>query len=462
MAFLKHYFNLRTIKFILGDIVLAVIAFLAGFYLRFGALQIGFSLYDPIGIKGALFVVSVLFCSFWAELYNNNDRSWGKKEILIRVGVVLIFSYGLLSALYLIVPDLKLGMGIRAFALVVFGMFQVLWRIFYDSFPPIPGFAKRVLILGTGPTAEMIGSLIHKTDYQYVLAGYINCVAEPLSVPKNFVVGGNGDSIMETMKRTKSRKLVISLTERRGTLPLRDILACKFSGVDVLDAPSFYEQLTGKLLIEHTNPSWFIFSDGFKVTFLKRCYKYIFDNLFSLIGLTIALPLIPIIAVLIKLDSPGPVFFKQLRVGKNEKLFWLYKFRTMVQNAEDETGAVWAQKHDPRITRMGKILRKTRLDEVPQLFSVLKGDMSIVGPRPERPEFVEKLKEIIPYYSERHFVKPGITGWAQIKYPYGSSVEDAIEKLRYDLYYMKHLSFFLDLLVILETFTVVSMGKGAQ
>jgi sugar transferase (PEP-CTERM system associated) len=336
-----------------------------------------------------------------------------------------------------------------------------LWRLFYESFPPIPGFVKRVLILGTGPTAEMIGSLIHKSSYQYVLAGYVNSLNEPLSVPEDSVVG-NGDTIIETAKRTRAHKLVISLTERRGSLPLRDILACKFSGIDVLDAPSFYEQLTGKLLIEHTNPSWFIFSDGFRVTPLKQFYKWVFDRVSSIIGLILFSPLISIIALLIKLDSPGPVFFRQLRVGKNDKNFWLSKFRTMVHNAESETGAVWAQEDDPRVTRMGRILRKTRLDELPQLFSVLRGDMSIVGPRPERPEFVQKLKEIIPYYSERHFIKPGITGWAQIKYSYGSSVEDAIEKLRYDLYYMKHLSLILDLLIILETFTVVFMGKGAR
>jgi sugar transferase (PEP-CTERM system associated) len=318
-----------------------------------------------------------------------------------------------------------------------------------------------VLILGTGPTAEMIGNLINSTSYEYVLAGYLNSPAEPLNVPIDSVVG-NRDDIVEAARRTKTDKLVVSLTEKRGALPLSDMLACKFSGVDVMDAPSFYEQLTGKLLIEHTNPSWFIFSDGFRVTAFKQIVKWVFDKICSIIGVILFSPLIPIIAVFIKLDSPGPVFFRQLRVGKNDKNFWLYKFRTMVDNAESLTGAVWAQESDPRITRMGRILRKTRLDEIPQLFSVLKGDMSMVGPRPERPEFVDELKKVIPYYSERHFIKPGLTGWAQIKYSYGSSVEDAIEKLRYDLYYMKHLSFFVDLLILSETFAVVFLGKGAR
>jgi sugar transferase (PEP-CTERM system associated) len=461
MAFLKHHFNLRSLKFFLGDLVICVIAFLAGFYLRFGVLEVGLTRYAPIGQKAVVFVVTVLFCSFWAELYNNHDKSFGRKEIMLRIGGALIFSYCLLSAFYCIVPSLHLGMGIRIFALLFFGVFQGLWRLFYESFPPIPGFAKRVLILGTGPTAEMIGNLINSTSYEYVLAGYLNSPAEPVNVPIDSVVGDR-DNIVEAAKRTKTDKLVVSLTEKRGALPLSDMLACKFSGVDVMDAPSFYEQLTGKLLIEHTNPSWFIFSDGFRVTAFKQINKWVFDKICSIIGVILFSPLIPIIAVFIKLDSPGPVFFRQLRVGKNDKNFWLYKFRTMVDNAESVTGAVWAQESDPRITRMGRILRKTRLDEIPQLFSVLKGDMSMVGPRPERPEFVDELKKVIPYYSERHFIKPGLTGWAQIKYSYGSSVEDAIEKLRYDLYYMKHLSFFVDLLILSETFAVVFLGKGAR
>jgi len=237
---------------------------------------------------------------------------------------------------------------------------------------------------------------------------------------------------------------------------------CKLSGIDVLDAPSFYEEVMGKLFIEDTRPSWFIFSDGFRITALKRVYKRLFDVALSVIGLTIASPLMPVIALLIKVNSPGPVFFRQVRVGEREKNFMLYKFRTMCEDAENETGAVWAQQNDTRVTHIGNILRKTRFDEIPQLFNVMKGDMSLIGPRPERPEFVEKLKEIIPYYSERHFVKPGITGWAQVKYRYGASVEDAVEKLRYDLYYIKNLSFFLDMLIVLETVKVVLFGRGSR
>jgi sugar transferase (PEP-CTERM system associated) len=234
------------------------------------------------------------------------------------------------------------------------------------------------------------------------------------------------------------------------------------SGIEVIDAPSFYEELTGKLLIENITPSSFFFSDGFRITHLKRLSKRIFDILCSLAGLLVSVSFFPFIAALIKLNSRGPVFFRQKRVGELEKEFTLYKFRTMREDAEKTTGAVWAEKDDPRITSIGRFLRKMRLDELPQFYNVLRGDMSFIGPRPERPEFVKRLKEIIPYYPERHFVKPGLTGWAQIRYPYGASTEDAVEKLRYDLYYIKHLSLFLDMLIMLETVKVMLFGRGAR
>jgi sugar transferase (PEP-CTERM system associated) len=244
--------------------------------------------------------------------------------------------------------------------------------------------------------------------------------------------------------------------------PFQDILTCKLNGIDIFDAPTFYELSTGKLLIEHITPEWFIFSQGFYLSLLRRYVKRGADILICLMVLPFLIPLLPVMALIIKLDSPGPVFFRQLRVGENERLFNLYKLRTMINNAEVKTGAVWAQDDDPRITRIGNFLRRCRLDEFPQLFNVLRGDMSIVGPRPERPEFIEQLKEIIPYYSERHLIKPGVTGWAQVNYPYGSSVEDAIEKLRYDLYYLKNFSIQLDLMIVLETVKVVIAQRGGR
>jgi sugar transferase (PEP-CTERM system associated) len=307
-----------------------------------------------------------------------------------------------------------------------------------------------------------MGALLDTPNRQHMLLGYFNCTTKPVEVPEERVVGSTPDGLFETAKRLKVNKVVVSLTERRGVFPLQEILNCKLSGVQVLDAPTFYEQMTGKLLLENITPSWFIFSEGFRVTTFRRVVKRMMDVLCSLFGIVLVLPLLPLLALAIRLDSRGPVFFRQVRVGEGDKDFLVFKFRTMRQDAEQQTGAVWSGEDDPRITRVGSFLRKTRLDEIPQLFNVLKGDMSFVGPRPERPEFVAMLKEVIPYYSERHFVKPGITGWAQVSYPYGSSVEDAIEKLRYDLFYIKHLCAMFDIFIILKTIHVVLFGKGGR
>jgi sugar transferase (PEP-CTERM system associated) len=309
--------------------------------------------------------------------------------------------------------------------------------------------------------ANQIGALLAATNHSHVMAGYIKCSSDPAQVPSHAILG-NGDGLLRTAKRERIHKLVVSLSERRGVFPLRDVLDCKLSGIDVIDAPSFYEQLAGKVLIENIRPSWFIFSDGFRITSARKFIKRIVDLAVAGLVLLITLPLFPLIALAIKLDSPGRILYKQLRVGYGERNFMLYKFRTMCHDAEQKTGAVWSQKDDPRITRLGKFLRVTRLDELPQLYNVLIGNMSFVGPRPERPEFVAELKEIISYYSERHSVKPGLTGWAQIKYSYGASVEDSIEKLRYDLYYIKNLGLFLDCLILLETIKVVLFRRGGR
>ena len=233
-------------------------------------------------------------------------------------------------------------------------------------------------------------------------------------------------------------------------------------GLTILEGESFYEKLTGRILAENINPSWFIFSEGFRKSKFRKFTKRVTGLLLSSLGLLLTLPLTVIIAIAIKLDSKGPVVYKQKRYGAHGLIFELCKFRSMIDNAEEACGPVWAQDNDCRITRVGKILRKFRLDEIPQMWNVLKGDMSFVGPRPERPEFVKELEQIVPYYSERHTVKPGITGWAQVSYGYGASVEDALEKLKYDLFYIKNMSLLMDFTIILRTIKIVFLGNGAR
>jgi sugar transferase (PEP-CTERM system associated) len=254
--------------------------------------------------------------------------------------------------------------------------------------------------------------------------------------------------------------VVVAQIDRRGCFPAQTLLECRLRGIRVEDWPTFYEKATGKILVTAVRPSWLIFSDGFVKTPRTEIIKRLFDVGASLAGILLSLPLMALAAIAIKLESSGPVLYRQPRLGQNGCVFILNKFRSMRQDAEKETGPVWATQQDSRITRVGGFLRRTRLDELPQLFNVLFGHMSFIGPRPERPEFVSELQKQIPYYIERLAVKPGITGWAQVRYRYGSSVEDAVEKLQYDLYYIKNLSLFLDLLIVLNTVQVVLFARG--
>jgi sugar transferase (PEP-CTERM system associated) len=259
-------------------------------------------------------------------------------------------------------------------------------------------------------------------------------------------------------------EIVIAMDDRRGHLPLRELLDCKLKGVDVIDIVEFLERESDKVRVDLVNPSWLVFSPGFRASRLRKISKRVFDFLTSAAALLVLWPLMALVAIAIKIEDgvKAPALFRQIRVGQFGEDFAILKFRSMRENAEEESGAVWAVENDPRVTRVGRFLRKVRLDEIPQLFNVLRGEMSLVGPRPERPEFVEELVEKIPYYEERHTAKPGITGWAQVRYSYASSAEDTIQKLQYDLYYVKNGSLVLDITIILQTLEVVIWGKGAR
>ncbi|HUI67402.1 MAG TPA: TIGR03013 family XrtA/PEP-CTERM system glycosyltransferase [Nitrospirota bacterium] len=444
---------------LIGDALLSILAVHVSSLVRFGSLEEIYP-YALDAERLLVFALFAVFSSYLLELYDL-EKQQRKREVFVRTLIALTVTFLMLTPMYYSVPSLMLGRGLLVLSLGFFGVFQFLLHTGYARLINSAGLARRVLVLGTGPLAKKIGDLITTTNHQHILRGYVNLTGESAHVPPESIVG-NGHGLVETVREKQAQKLVVSLSERRGFFPVQDVLNCKFSGIEVIDAPSFYEEMTGKLLIENTTPSWFIFSNGFKMSASQRFNKRIFDLVFSLLGLIMTMPFLPLIALMIKVDSRGPVFFTQVRVGELEKKFLLYKFRTMRPDAENDTGAVWAQKNDARVTRLGKLLRKTRIDELPQLYNVLIGQMSFIGPRPERPEFVGELKKCIPYYSERHFVKPGVTGWAQIRYPYGASVEDAVEKLRHDLYYIKNVSFFLDVLIVIETIKVMLFGRGAR
>ncbi len=460
----------KATTLIVIDAILAIIALFTAVTVRFDVSELSQKLSDPSKIYIAvIFIVVLLFSAHLMEVYDRN-KNLTNRAILINIAFEMITSFSLLSVVYYLDSDLMLGRGVLAVSLSFFAFLQFCWHSIYLMGKSHPRFSQRVIVLGTGPLAAQIGKMVSSNERNFTLAGYATCYIDSkgettdpaqLDVPQEMILG-NCDSLLDIVLRVQAEVIVVALSERRGIFPLADVLRCKLNSIQVMDAPSFYELVQGKLMLESITPSWFIFASGFRRTTIFSITKRTIDIILSFFGLLITLPFFPFIALAIKIDSKGPVFFRQERVGDKEKLFVLYKFRTMKQDAEKGTGAVWAEKNDPRVTTLGRFFRGSRIDEIPQLINVLKGEMSFIGPRPERPEFVEKLKQVIPYYSKRHFIKPGLTGWAQVRYRYGSTVEDAVEKLRFDLYYIKNICPFLDTLIFFETIKVVLFGFGGR
>jgi sugar transferase (PEP-CTERM system associated) len=464
--------DVRLVLIVVSDVVLALTALFSASVLRLGSFALSRGWQAGQGVRACtIFVLVTIFSSYLMEVYNL-PRESRKRKILIACLQTGCASFFLLSVVYYLDPSAMLRRGVLFIALALFIVFQFVWHAVAASGARRSSFVRRVLILGTGDLACQLGALLADRD-SFTLVGYVECGEwEPgheagrlETVHQAQQVGDRlillEQDLLQTARNHRATMIVVALAEKRGVLPLQEMMRCKLDGIEVVDASTFYEIVQGKLMLEQLAPSAIIFSSGFHRTAIGNVNKRCFDLVLSLLGILCSAPFFPLIALAIKLDSKGPIFFRQLRVGNGEKPFVLYKLRSMTQNAE-QGGAVWAQKNDARVTRVGKFLRNTRIDELPQLYNVLKGEMSFIGPRPERPEFVESLKKEISYYSKRHTIKPGITGWAQVRYPYGATVDDAVEKLSYDLYYIKNLSLLLDSQILFETVKVVLFGRGAR
>lgn len=445
---------------IIADICLAYLCLAGAHLVRFGSLSSQDSLASGGVLKLICYLCTIIFSSYLFQLYDRQKFS-SRKLLFYRVVSVGLFAFFVLSAIYYLFPSIQFGRGLLLISLALFFCGQLSLRFLIRKFSYSAQFSTRVLIVGAGELAKRIAEIVPKDQNVHSYVRFISCTEKTPIVDPELIVGNIGN-IDDLIHDYRPQTLVVALSERRGNLPLKEFMRSKLRGVEIIEATTYFERQKACLLIENMQPSAFLFTEGFRMTPFMRSYKRIYDIIFSVIGLLIAAPLFPLLALVIKLDSPGPIFYKQLRVGENELEYFVYKFRTMGQDAEKQTGAIWAQKDDPRVTRIGQFLRKTRLDEIPQLYNVLKGDMSFIGPRPERMAFVERLKETIPFYSTRHFVKPGVTGWAQVCYPYGASDEDALEKMRYDLYYIKNYSIFLDFRIIIDTIRVVLTGFGGR
>jgi sugar transferase (PEP-CTERM system associated) len=344
------------------------------------------------------------------------------------------------------------------FALLLLGAMRLLFGRALGG----DAFKRRVLVLGAGPRAARVEALAAREGAGFTVAGYVAMNDGPVAVARA-VNRAEIANLPAFLRDAGANEVVLALEERRNALPLHDLLRAKTAGVHVNDLSSFLERETGRVDLDSLNPSWLIFSDGFSAgRRLSGAAKRLFDLSVSLAILLVAAPLILVTALAVKLESRGPAFFRQRRVGLYGQSFELIKLRSMREDAEVGGIAVWAQEDDPRVTRVGAIIRKLRIDELPQAWSVLKGEMSFVGPRPERPQFVADLEARLPYYAERHMVKPGITGWAQINYPYGASIDDARQKLEFDLYYAKNYTPFLDVLILVQTLRVILWPEGAR
>ena len=457
----KVYYPLRTLVLLAGEVLVVGLSFVGGMLLVFRNSEYsGLRLWDELfienGYQKVLAVTGiVLIVSQAFDLYDepqSSGRGVQAFRMLFALGLVTLA----LSAALKLRPSLLPGKYSASWGgiILIFALFS--WRAAFGWLAK-RYFRERVYVLGSGERAlRLVNGLRRRTGLGVDVEGWTGTLEGELTRDSA------ASHLLDVVQAHKVHRVIVAMPDRRRTLPVEALLDLRISGVRVEDATNWLEKMSGKIEVEQLYPSWLIYAEGFRFSAPFRVARRLLNFSFALIGLLLSLPLLPCIVLAVKLGSPGPALYRQKRVGRQGKIFYCYKFRTMRQDAEADTGATWALDDDPRITRVGKFLRFARLDEIPQLWCVLKGDMHFVGPRPERPEFVEWLIKDIPYYKLRHMVRPGITGWAQVKYKYGNTKEDAIEKLQYDLFYIKNASSLLDLWIMFQTIKIVVLGRGAQ
>jgi sugar transferase (PEP-CTERM system associated) len=467
----KVHYPMRTLVLLLGEALVVWVAFFLGTLLNLTLL----SQYGWLRLRNALFIdggefgipgltrsgslkilgltVIVLLLSHGFDLYDSSqvrvkvDQAW-------RMLFVIALVAGMLRLLLRFFPGSNLP-AVEGLVLLTLALFA--WRWAYSRLVEQSLFRERVYVLGAGERARrLIQGLEERSDLGIDVVGWSG------QLESEFSREAIASHMLSVARENKVRRLIVAMDDRRGTLPVNELLQLRLRGVRVEEATSWLEKIYGRIEVEQLNPSWLIFAEGFHFNWFKRLVRRAVNFGAAVIGLILSLPLIPFVMLAVKLSSPGPIFYHQKRMGRGGKEFYCHKFRTMLKDAEADTGATWASDNDPRITRVGSVLRFFRLDEIPQLWCVLKGDMHFVGPRPERPEFVASLSQEIPYYDLRHIVRPGITGWAQVQHAYASTVEEAREKLQYDLFYIKNASIGLDLWIMFQTIKIVLLGRGSK
>jgi len=455
----NHYFHAWTLRRIAFDFVLSLLALAGVILVQADSVKLAVPMAGAqvVTLAAGLFVINSA-----SGLYQR-AQEWSLVESSLRALLALGLGVVLTHQIFQLLP---VGFGnldaIRISATLVMAAL-ILRRVVMGYWATQSRAGARVLVFGTGPAAQMVGATLRAADPLATIVGYFPGPNEKQTAVPEADRLSNHQSLTQTAKRLGVDEIIVALTERRaGSMPLRELLDCKLAGVRVFDITTYFERMLGQIRVDFVNAGWLIFGDGFNQGFARSAIKRVFDVLCSLVLIVVSAPVMLFTAIAIKLESPGPMFYRQERVGANSGVFKVTKFRSMRTDAEKDGKPQWASANDSRVTRVGGIIRRLRIDELPQLFNVLTGDMSLVGPRPERPFFVEQLTNEIPYYAVRHSIKPGVTGWAQVRYQYGSTIEDSQEKLQYDLYYVKNHSLFLDCVILFETVGVVLTGKGAR
>jgi sugar transferase (PEP-CTERM system associated) len=451
----RHWVPTPVFLIIAGDLAIVAVAAVS-------ADQLGYWIGDgELWVKACLLAGATLLALYLADLYHLDLRI-RRAELICRLLLALATAGMFTAAVGFALPSLRFGRlaFVHMFGVTALGL--LVSRLAWLTLAPKRRLRHRVLVLGAGPAAPLLPELQFSSTRPFTILGFLDDAPDAGDrVPAGFSLLGKVKDLLNLARELRPDLILVALAEMRRALPAEQLLECRLQGIRVEDWPTFYEKQTGKILVANLRPSWLIFSDGFVKTDTTRMVKRAIDVALALIGLLVTLPLMAVVACAIRLDSRGPILFRQRRVGENGRIFVLKKFRSMTVDAERD-GAVWATAQDPRVTRVGRWLRRSRLDELPQFWNVLVGDMSFVGPRPERPEFVDTLQREIPFYMGRHSVKPGITGWAQVRHRYAASVEDSMEKLQYDLYYIKNLSPLLDLVILLNTLQVILFARGSR
>jgi sugar transferase (PEP-CTERM system associated) len=456
----KHYVPNAVLLLGVLDILLLLVAGEAGWVLRvsqLGSLPGPFYTRLPqlVTFAVALEVAMIAVGVYGADALQSLRYATARLMVAISLGVIF------LSVIFFLTPALTFWRSNLLYSMGIAIVALIFLRILLGKTLGSQAFKRRVVVLGAGARAQRLKDLSKTPGAGFAVVGYV-AMSEANRVIPEAIARDAIYNLADHVVLLNASEVVLALEERRNALPLKDLLRIKTTGVHVNDTSTFLERETGRVDLASVNPSWLIFSDGFSSgRMLSGAFKRVFDIAASLVLLVLTLPLVLLTAIAIRLESKGPAFYRQRRVGLYGQGFDVIKLRSMRQDAEIGGKAVWAEKDDPRITRVGRFIRKTRIDELPQCWSVLKGEMSFVGPRPERPQFVEDLEAQLPYYAERHMMKPGITGWAQINYPYGASIDDSRQKLEYDLYYAKNYSPFLDLLILLQTARVILFPNSA-